>query len=183
MTCAAVGAVYYGWNALSDRERNELLERLAAGFAIGVELIKAVLRFVIDKTKELLSSKNIEEIKRFVSEGAALFGRTLGDVTHRIVDVVGDGLDAVRSKTGAAMSKTVDLATDTYVAVSDSAAGAMENVRRKVTGDPPVLEARVSSVPTIDEAHIASEPKRVSSHQIRIDASMRPKKAQAPKST
>jgi hypothetical protein len=29
MTCAAIGAIYYGWGALSDVERDEILEKLS----------------------------------------------------------------------------------------------------------------------------------------------------------
>lgn len=39
MTCAAVGAIYYGWGALSEQERTETLEKLSNGLNVGVELI------------------------------------------------------------------------------------------------------------------------------------------------
>ena len=146
MTCAAVGAVYYGWHALSDRERNEIIERLSEGLATGIELIKAVLRFVIEKTKELLSPKNIEEIKKFIASGAAVFGRTLGDVTHRIADVVSDTLDTVKKTSGTAIDKTVEAATDAYRSVSQGASEVAEQVRkrtRRMPSPPPVPESFV----------------------------------------
>ena len=31
MTCAAIGAIYYGWSALSDVEREEMLDKLSKG--------------------------------------------------------------------------------------------------------------------------------------------------------
>ncbi len=146
MTCAAVGAVFYGWNALSDRERNELLERLSQGLATGVELVKSVLRFLVEKTNELLSPNNIEEIKRFIAEGAAAFGRTLGDVTHRIADVVGDTLGTARKKAGSALGKTADVANEAYRLASNGADSVVTTVRAKLSsprGRPVVDESFV----------------------------------------
>jgi hypothetical protein len=99
ITCAAVGAIYYGWNALSDAERNAIVEKLSEGLAIGVELVKAIANHVITKTRELLSAENLAEFRKFIRDAAESFGRTLGDVTRslkeRVVDVgatVQDGI-------------------------------------------------------------------------------------------
>ncbi len=48
MTCAAVGAIYFGWSALSDEERENILEKLSEGVQVGKELIKSVF-FVCDQ--------------------------------------------------------------------------------------------------------------------------------------
>jgi len=136
MTCAAIGAIYYGWNALSDQEKSEMLEKLSQGLEIGIELIKSVIRFVIDKTKEIWNSENLAEIKKNISSAAAVFGKTLGDVTHKISDVVGDSYKKLKEKTGEAMEKTVDLASDAYVVgkeqgkkAADLASGACETIK------------------------------------------------------
>lgn len=121
MTCAAVGAIYYGWGALSDLERNELLEKLSKGLEIGIELIRSIVRFIIDKTKELLSSKNIEEIKKFIGSAAGVFGKTLGDVTHKVSDVVGDTFNVFKKASSKAMERTKDVASDAYHTVSENA--------------------------------------------------------------
>jgi hypothetical protein len=113
MTCAAVGAIYYGWNALSTRERDDLLQRLSVGLEVGVELVRSVVRFVIDKTKELLTPKNIEEMKKYVRSVAALFGRTLGQVTHKLGDVVADIADAARIRAASAAGKARSIAAGT----------------------------------------------------------------------
>lgn len=126
MTCAAIGAIYYGWGALSDVERQEILEKLSKGLEIGIELIKALINFVIDKTKELLSSKNVEELKKFVSNAASAFGKTLGDITHKLTDVVSDSFDALKRKSGEAMDKTADYASTAIGTVKDSASKATE---------------------------------------------------------
>jgi hypothetical protein len=121
MTCAACGAIYYGWGALSDQERNEILDKLSQGLAIGVELIRSIIRFVIGKTKELLTTKNFEEIKKYVGSAAAVFGKTLGDVTHKLSDMVSDSYHIFKEKTGDAIDKTVDLSSTAYDAMKNSA--------------------------------------------------------------
>jgi hypothetical protein len=103
MTCAAVGAIYYGWGALSDVERNEILDKLSKGLAIGVELIKSIIAFVIKTTEDLLSAKNFSELKQVIGTAAAQFGKTLGDVTKKIADVVGDALDSLKRTSGDAV--------------------------------------------------------------------------------
>lgn len=114
MTCAAIGAIYYGWGALSDTEREEMLEKLSAGLDVGIELIKSVVRFIIDKTKDLLSSKNIEEIKKYIGSAAAVFGKSLSDVTHKFTDVVSGSFEVFKKTTSSAMGKTFEVATDAY---------------------------------------------------------------------
>lgn len=110
MTCAAVGAIFYGWNALSSREQNEILERLQEGLDLGVELLKSIITFVISKTKELLSAENIKEMKRFISEAANAFGKSLADVTGAIKDRVIGAVGAV-VRTTAEASQTVKRTT------------------------------------------------------------------------
>ena len=138
MTCAAVGAIYYGWGALSDVERDEILEKLSKGLEIGCELIKSIVRFVLDKTKEILSSKNIEEFKKFIGSAAAVFGKTLGDVTHRITDIVSDSVDTVKKKSGEALDKTVDVASDAYRTVGKAAETIKDKLSRSI--EPPVMK-------------------------------------------
>lgn len=68
---ASGGAIYYGWNALSDQERNDIIEKLTNDLKVDAELIKSLIRFVVDKPKEFLSSENLKEIKVFVANAAA----------------------------------------------------------------------------------------------------------------
>jgi hypothetical protein len=93
MTCAAVGAMYYGWSALTDQEKDEIIEKLSKGLDIGVEMIKSVIRFVIEKTKALWDSENMSEIKAYISNAAKLFGKTLGDITENITDKIKGALE------------------------------------------------------------------------------------------
>ncbi len=132
MTCAAIGAIYYGWGALSEVERGEMLAKLSAGLEVGIELIKSIVGFVVGKTKELMSSKNMEEFKKFISTAAAVFGKSLGDVTHKIGDVVGDSFILLKKKSGEAIDKTAEVASGTYRTVSETAEKAAGNIRKKI---------------------------------------------------
>ena len=98
MTCGAIGAIYYGWQALDDDARNAILSRLMEAFSVGAELIKAMIGFVLIRSKELLSSENLTEVKRFITEAASAFGNSLSDVTKAIMDTVVDTYETVSSK-------------------------------------------------------------------------------------
>jgi hypothetical protein len=99
MTAAALGALLYGYQALNESERTALHENIGKGLETGVELIKSIIRFAIDTAKQLLSKENREEMKKYIREAAALFGRTLGDVTGKLADKLSDGMAALRGRT------------------------------------------------------------------------------------
>ena len=132
MTCAAVGAVYYGWGALSDAERNTILDNLSKGLDIGIEFIKSIIAFLIDTTKKLLSSKNIEEMKGYISSAASVFGKTLSDVTHKLSDVVSDTFDVFCKKSNEAIDSTIDLASDAYTTVKVTAGKAADGTKESL---------------------------------------------------
>jgi hypothetical protein len=88
MTCAAIGAVYYGWAALTEEERSAIVDRLAEGLEMGTELIRSLISFAIRTTSDLLSSKQLQEFKTFIANQAAQFGKSLYDVTHQMADFV-----------------------------------------------------------------------------------------------
>ena len=134
MTCAALGAVYYGWNALSEQEKADTIESLRKDLDVGVELIKSIVQFVISKTNELLSSENLKELKKFISDAAQTFGKTLGDVTGAVKDRVVDAYYA---------AKTV--AEDTGIVVKGHTADAFETAKT-AAGDARSLVKDHSSV-------------------------------------
>ena len=86
MTCGAVGAIYYGWQALSEEEKNAILARLTTAFEVGVELIKSMISFVISSLGSILSKEKLVEFKNFVASAAENFGKTLADITRDIKD-------------------------------------------------------------------------------------------------
>jgi hypothetical protein len=81
MTCAAIGAIHYGWNAMSEKEREALLRTVSDAFAVGVELIRSIARFAVDTIKALMSAENIAELRRMVADVAAGFGTRLSEIT------------------------------------------------------------------------------------------------------
>ena len=123
MTCAAIGAVYYGWNALSAQEKVETIESLRKDLDVGAELINSIVQFVISKTNELLSSENLKELKEFISDAAHAFGKTLSEITGAIKDRIVDIYYAATT-----------VAEDTGVRVKGHAVDAFETVV-SVAGD------------------------------------------------
>ena len=123
MTCAAIGAVYYGWNVLSEQEKAETIESLRQDLDVGVELIKSIVQFVITKTNELLSSENLKELKVFISDAAHGFGKTLSEVTGAIKDRIVD-----------AYNTATTVAEDTGVLVKGHTVKAFEAMKTAVTG-------------------------------------------------
>lgn len=119
MTCAAIGAIYYGWNALSDQEQNEIISKLTNDLKVGTELIKSLIRFVVDKIKEFFNSENLKEIKVFVANAAASFGKSLGDITKKIADMASDSFVAIKKRTGQAAGAAAEMASGAYDAVKD----------------------------------------------------------------
>ena len=138
MTCAAVGAIYYGWSALSSDEKDAILEKLKAGLEIGIETVKAIVAFVIRVTKELLSPENIAEFKGFIKTYAAKFGKSLSDVTGKMMDILKDAAektvkvstDIFESTTGVlsvVATQTGNAASTAAEATSNAAKGALES--------------------------------------------------------
>jgi hypothetical protein len=104
MTCAAIGAVHYGWNAMSDKEREVLLKTVSDAFAVGVELIRSIARFAVDMIKALMSAENIAELKKMMAAVAAAFGTRLSEITRALTDRVYEGSMYVAGAAGGAAS-------------------------------------------------------------------------------
>lgn len=133
MTCAAFGAIYYGWSALSNQERNEILDKLRTGLEIGVETIKAIIAFVVKTTNEIFSPENIAEFKSFIKTYAAKFGKSLSDVTGRMVDILKDAAEQTAKKSSEIYESTAgvlsEIATQTGQ-VASTAAEATSNAAK-----------------------------------------------------
>jgi hypothetical protein len=86
MTCAAIGAIHYGWKAMSDSEREQFLAAVGSAFRIGVELVRSIASFAFDLIQTLMSRENFEELKRMVSNAAEALGRHLSDITRLLSD-------------------------------------------------------------------------------------------------
>ncbi|MCB2085171.1 MAG: hypothetical protein H6920_07735 [Sphingomonadaceae bacterium] len=105
-TAAALGAIYYGYQALEDEERAELHARIGAALDFGVELVKTIVRFCIDTMKSLLDPETLAQIKNYVADAAEAAGNSLYDVTGKLLDrISGLASDAseVASSAGTAL--------------------------------------------------------------------------------
>lgn len=87
-TCAAIGALYYGYHALDDEQRAALLEKLADGLAIGKELIKSLIAYVENALTKVMNSDLMKVLRSYVSEYASMFGKSLADITRSVSDRV-----------------------------------------------------------------------------------------------
>lgn len=85
-TCAAIGAVFYGYHALSDEERTMFLSRLESGLEIGRELIKSLITYVETALTQLLDSDMMRSLRELVTEYAAMFGNSISDITRSVSD-------------------------------------------------------------------------------------------------
>jgi hypothetical protein len=135
MTCAAIGAIYFGWNALSSSEQDELLVRIQEGMSIGVELVKSIITFIIGKTKEMLSADNFKEMKQFISDAAHSFGKTLADVTGAIKDRVMGTITSVRQTTVDASQVVQRTSVDAGQAVKRTAVEAAQVIAKTLRRD------------------------------------------------
>jgi methyl-accepting chemotaxis protein len=110
MTCAAVGAIYFGWNALKEEDKNEILSKLEKGLNIGREMIKSIINFVLELFKKFNDSKFIAEIKIHIQNIAGCFGRNLSDVTKQTIDKIKDLSTTLTDNISTASQDLVDTA-------------------------------------------------------------------------
>lgn len=87
-TCAAIGAIWFGWKALSPSEQQALLNKLSQGFSLATELISQIINFALKTLKDTLGSKEIAGLKSFLIASAAQFGRTLYAITGKTIDLI-----------------------------------------------------------------------------------------------
>lgn len=87
-TCAAIGAIFYGYHALSEEQRSAFFEKLEAGLHIGRELIRSLIAYVQDALTKVLTSDLLKTLRAYVSEYASMFGRSLAEITRSVSDRV-----------------------------------------------------------------------------------------------
>ena len=140
--CAAVGAIYFGWKALSESERDAVLEQVGSFLKVGFEMIKSVINFALNLMKDLLSADNIAELKQTVSDAAEIVGRHISDITHAIkdkFDKVADTVSKAASSAGDTVSKGAESASNTFSkgadAVSDAASSVADSISSKFKKD------------------------------------------------
>lgn len=134
MTCAAVGAIYYGWGALSTTEQDAILDKLKIGLEIGIETIKAILAFVIRTAKDLLSPENIAEFKSFIKTYAEKFGKSLSDVTGKMVDVIKDVAEKTAKTTSGIYDSTAQALGEVASQTSSAASSVAEVASNSAKG-------------------------------------------------
>lgn len=87
-TCAAAGALFYGYAALTESERAQLIASIASGLAVGEQLIRSIIEFFIAEMKKALDADALAQLKARVAEYALAFGSNIAEVTRALVDRV-----------------------------------------------------------------------------------------------
>lgn len=87
-TCAAIGAIWLGWEALSDLEKQALTDKLSQGFSLTVSVIQQVIAFALDLLKSTFGSKELAKLRAFVVEVAGTAGRSLYAITGKLKDLI-----------------------------------------------------------------------------------------------
>ena len=98
MTCAAVGAIYYGWNALSVEDREDILARLSESFEWGLELIRSIINFDINGLSDLSAKIDWEAIASSIREGRDSVKVALKNGGDVLVDISGQSGDFLAAK-------------------------------------------------------------------------------------
>jgi hypothetical protein len=97
MTCAAVGAIFYGWGALKEEEQDQVVASLASGFEMGTEIARSIIEFVVKWMKKLSEGSWSSSIKEMLSS----WGDFFGDAGEAVVDFK----DAIQQKLAAARQR------------------------------------------------------------------------------
>ncbi len=104
ITCAALGAIHYGWKAMLDEDWEILVNAVGKAFKVGAELIRSIATFAYDKLKALMSAENMAELRKLVSSVAAGFGTRLSEITRKLSDRLAEGSSYALSTAGGAAS-------------------------------------------------------------------------------
>jgi len=134
--CAAVGAVYFGWKALNEKERNSILEQVGTLLNIGYELIKSVIDLALRLMKNLLSEDNLKEIKETVSEAAEFVGRHLSDITHSVKDRLSEAGVASLAASGRAVQAAKKASEKVVNTVSTGSGSVTDFFKRRSENEP-----------------------------------------------
>jgi hypothetical protein len=106
MTCGAIGAIYYGWKALTNQEKERILDKITTGLEIGVELIKSLIDFVTKTMTDLFDPKHLAKLKEFVKTQAQQFGKSLYSITKTMSDGVIGAFTKASELAGEAVKST-----------------------------------------------------------------------------
>lgn len=87
-TCAAIGAIYFGWKALNKSEQEAIISSLSDGFELAGEVIKEVLEVALKILNEVLGRKEVQALKTLLADFAGKLGRSIYSVTGQLIDLV-----------------------------------------------------------------------------------------------
>lgn len=136
ITCGAIGAVVWGWGALSADEQDAILLRVSHLFEIGKQMVRSIVDFVLRLARAVFSDENLKQLLSYVEDTAREFGKTLADVTGRLVDRVSDAADWVGRGAGSIAEGTAETWDEVGKRLG-AVAKRLPKVRKAPSGGPP----------------------------------------------
>jgi hypothetical protein len=128
MTCGAIGGVIYGWTALTPEEKEAIFQKVSEGLEIGIELLRSIIRFVLERTKSLFSTQNLQDIKEFLATAAAAFGTSLGEITGKFSDRIADNFGAAVLTSSEFVRAVSERSSDGFDAVKSTALPVIDDI-------------------------------------------------------
>ena len=162
MTCAAVGAIFYGWKALSVTEQDAILSRMMSAFEVGAELVRAILGYIVSTIGSVLSAENLEEVRRMVKERASAFGKSLSEITHLTMDQISDAATSVSSSVGKVTGMAIGTVRSGADDVRHGVASAVAFARDGVDAASQKIQKSAEQVrrirsPAVDPSHVGND--------------------------
>ena len=162
MTCAAVGAIYFGWTALKESERDAIVEKLVAGFEVGSELVRAIFGSILDKFKAFAAAPWLGDLRAFVGEAAGHFGKKFSDISGKVMDKAYDFWDATKIGGVQMFAGATAFATD-----------ASERVRGVVVETASALKDQTGRIVDRSQISFGQDGKRHESVEVGVDVASR----------
>lgn len=118
-SCAAIGAVYYGYNALKDEEKEAVCEMVAQAFGYGLELISSIARFCIDLMASVFDKGMLGKLKDSLGVVASALGTSVYDITGAFRDRLAGATAATIETAGWLAEGAMEMASTVAAGVTD----------------------------------------------------------------
>ncbi|MGV3570354.1 MAG: hypothetical protein ACO1PB_07115 [Ramlibacter sp.] len=86
VSCGAIGAIFYGWRALSEAERDAIVMRVVEVLDLAHDTVRALVQFVLHSARKISESPLLSDLKQYLKAEAESCGRLLSDVTRNAAD-------------------------------------------------------------------------------------------------
>ena len=159
VTCGAIGAIYFGWKALSEQERNAIVNRITQALNIGVELVNSFIEFLFKTMAKVFTKENVEALKSYLKEAAEAIGRTLSSITKTFKDKFSDAADAVSEGAEKASETVKQAAGSVSESAEDALKSAADSIKKAYDDLSDAVKGRASKSDEKPESNTRSQGK------------------------